>query len=151
MAWRSLGTLTPNLIDWETLNIPVRGEVFRVSQDWVGTWPGTGFISLRLVYLNGALGKEAALEYRRIYPFRDDRIHLFPFDEKLRQSGYTIRYFQAKLGHRARPYAVANWQISIDQFWDRVSRPEMQLDSELTTIDSDELTMDITDTFDIEE
>lgn len=150
MAWRSLGTLTPNLLEWQALNLPARGEVFRVSQDWVGEWPGTGFITLRLIYLNGMLGGEGSLEYRRIYPFRDDRILELPFDERLRHAGYTVRYFQAKLGYRARVYANANWQISIDQFWEFVPQPEFQLDSDLTTIDSEDLTMDITDTFDLE-
>ncbi|HSP31476.1 MAG TPA: hypothetical protein VLO13_05625, partial [Halomonas sp.] len=107
-------------------------------------------ISLRLIYLNASLGGEAALEYRRFYPFRDDRILELPFDDRLRQAGYTVRYFQAKLSYRARIFAVANWQISVDQFWERVPQPEFQLDSDLTTIDSEDLTMDITDTFDIE-
>ena len=143
MVWSSLGTLTPTLLDWQTLNTPARGEVFRVSQSWIGEWPGTGWISLRVIYLNGSLGGAAALDYLRIYALRDDRIFLLPFDQRLRQAGYTIRFFQARLSHRARVFTAANWQISIDQFWERVSQPEFQLDSSLTTIDSDNLTMDI--------
>lgn len=150
MTWRTLGTLEPNLLDWQTLNIPARGEVFRVSQSWVGEWPGTGFASLRLVYSNALVGGQGALEYRRVYPFRDDRIYEFPFDERLRQAGYTVRYFQIKLNYRARLYAIANWQITIAQFWERVPRPEFQLDSQLTTQDSEDLTVDITNTLDIE-
>lgn len=150
MGWSTLGTLTPNLLDWQTLNIPARGEVFRVSQSWVGDWPGLGHISIRLIYQNSAVGGQGSLEYRRVYPFRDDRIFEFPFDERLREAGYHVRYFQAKLGYRARVFTSANWQVSISQFWEPVSQPEFQLDSDLTTIDAEDLTMDITNTLDIE-
>lgn len=116
MVWAPLGTLTPDLLDWQTLNAPASGELFRVSQSWNGEWPGTGYIRLRLLYADAVSFEDGYFESQRLYASRDEQLILKPFSSILAQAGYNVRYFQARLNLRARPYATANWQINIDQF-----------------------------------
>lgn len=116
MGWGTLGTLTPDLLDWKTLNAPAAGELFRVSQSWNGEWPGTGAIMLRLLYADNEFYEDSYFENRRIYSTRDERLLFLPFNLVMKQAGYTVRYFQARLNYRARIFETANWQITLDQF-----------------------------------
>jgi hypothetical protein len=116
MAWSLLGTLTPNLLAWTTLNAPAPGELFRVSQFWNGEWPGSGYILLRLLYADNEFYEDSYFENKRIYSTRDERLIHLPFNPVFAQSGYTVRYFQARLSYRARIFEAANWQITLDQF-----------------------------------
>lgn len=116
MAWSTLGSLSPNLLDWQTLSAPAEGELFRFSQSWVGEWPGTGYIRIRLFYANDEFYEDGYFEATRLYATRDEQLMIFPFSLILGQAGYNVRYFQARLNLRARPYAIANWQLNVDQF-----------------------------------
>lgn len=116
MTWSTLGTLTPNLLEWTTLNAPADGELFRVSQSWAGEWPGVGSIMLRLLYADNEFYEDGYFENRRIYAMTEERLLVIPFEPVMKQAGYTVRYFQAKFSYRTRVYESANWQISLDQF-----------------------------------
>jgi hypothetical protein len=116
MPWSTLGTLSPDLVDWQTLNAPAEGELFRFSQSWVGEWPGTGYIRLRLLYADDTSYEDGYFETQRLYASRDEQLLVLPFNLILGQAGYNVRYFQARLNLRARTYANANWQVNIDQF-----------------------------------
>lgn len=116
MTWETLGNLTPNLLDWQTLNAPAEGELFRISQSWVGDWPGVGYIRLRLFYADDLYYEDGYFETKRVYATRDEQLLVLPFNLILGQAGYNVRYFQARFNMRARIYENANWQISLDQF-----------------------------------
>ncbi|MBE9137668.1 hypothetical protein IQ254_10650 [Nodosilinea sp. LEGE 07088] len=116
MGWSTLGTLTPALDNWRTLNAPAAGELFRISQSWSGEWPGTGFIQLRLLYANNEFYEDSYFETRRIYPTTDERLLYLPFNPVFASAGYTVRYFQARLSFRARVFESANWQVALDEF-----------------------------------
>lgn len=116
MGWSTLGTLTPNLLNWVTLNAPSGGELFRVTQSWVGEWPGTGYIRLRLLYADHQFYEDAFFETERIYSGPDERLIAIPFNPIMREAGYNVRYFQARFNQRARIYENANWQVTLDQF-----------------------------------
>lgn len=118
MSWETLGTLTPDLLDWQTLNAPAEGDLFRVRQSWVGEWPGTGYIRLRLFYADDESYDDGFFETQRLYANQDTDLLLLPFNQIMARAGYSVRYFQARLNLRARPYATANWQVSISQFVD---------------------------------
>ncbi|PZV07830.1 MAG: hypothetical protein DCF32_06260 [Leptolyngbya sp.] len=116
MTWAPLGTLTPNLLDWQTLNAPAEGELFRARQSWVGESPGTGYIRLRLLYADAETYEDGYFESKRLYASQDEQLLVLPFSPILAEAGYNVRYFQARLNLRARPYATANWQLTLEQF-----------------------------------
>jgi hypothetical protein len=116
MAWSALGSLTPTLLDWVTLNAPAQGELFSVTQDWVGEWPGTGYIRARMLYADNEFYEDGIFESLRFYASREERLIYLPFNPALQAAGYNVRYFQARLNMRARTYAGANWQINFAEF-----------------------------------
>lgn len=116
MTWNGLGTLTPNLLDWVTLNAPAQGELFSITQDWVGEWPGQGYIRVRMLYADNEFYEDGYFETTRVYATRDERLIYLPFNPALQAAGYNVRYFQARLNARARIYEVANWQVNFSEF-----------------------------------
>ncbi|MBE9159723.1 hypothetical protein IQ265_23220 [Nodosilinea sp. LEGE 06152] len=111
MPWQTLGTVNPNLLNWETIPASVLGNLFRVRQNWVGEWPGQGYIRLRLVQADGSF-----YEMGRLYATRDEQLITYPLDPVLIEAGYVARRFQLKLNMRARIFAVANWQVTIEEY-----------------------------------
>ena len=116
MSWAVLGTLSPTLDTWRTLNAPAQQELFRIEQSWSGAWPGKGPIQIRLLYANEEFFEDAYFETRRIYPTQDERLLYLPFNPVMATAGYTVRYFQARFSPRARILAAANWTITISEF-----------------------------------
>lgn len=116
MDWEALGIITPTLAAWSTLNAPADGELFRLQQSWVGEWPGTGYIRVRLFYADQTTFEDGFFETRRLYATKDEQLIALPFNPILAQAGYNVRYFQARLNLQARPYDGANWQLAIEQF-----------------------------------
>lgn len=111
MPWETLGTVTPNILDWETIPTLALGNLFRISQSWAGEWPGQGYIRLRMVQADGSF-----YETDRIYATRDVELLTFPLDPVLVEAGYVARRFQLKLNMRARIFATANWQVTIEEY-----------------------------------
>lgn len=128
MTWAPLGTVTPNLLDWVTLPTPAQGELFALSQEWIGEWPGTGYIRLRLLYADNEFYEDSIFESTRLYAERDERLLYLPFNPALQAAGYNVRYFQVRLNLRARPYAGANWQLNIAEFLGE-SGPDLIVDA----------------------
>jgi hypothetical protein len=116
MSWNALGTLEPNLLDWVTLPTPAQGELFSITQDWVGEWPGQGYIRVRMLYADNEFYEDGFFETARVFADRDERLIYFPFNPALQAAGYNVRYFQARFNARARIFDVANWQINFAEF-----------------------------------
>lgn len=111
MPWIALGTVQPSLLDWQFLNAPAFETVFRVRQSWVGEWPGSGYIRLRAVHQDGSF-----YESKRLFATRDQQLLVMPPSPALAEAGYFVRRFQVRLNMRARIFATANWQVSIDEY-----------------------------------
>lgn len=112
MPWQFLGTVSPTQLDWKRFATPVTGgELFRVRQSWVGDWPGTGYLQFSAVY-SGA-GRHG---FRKVGADTEARIISLAIPQALLEAGLTTRHIECRLNPRARPYAVANWQVSID-YW----------------------------------
>lgn len=116
MTWSQLGTLTPTLETWRTLNAPTAGDLFRLSQSWAGSYPGKGAIQLRLFYSDTVFYEDAYLESKRLYPSSDERLLYLPFNPVMTSAGYGVRYFQARLSSWARIQTAANWTLTIDEW-----------------------------------
>lgn len=127
MGWQALGTLNPNLLDWVTLNAPAAGELFSITQDWVGDWPGVGYVRLRMLYADNEFYEDGYFETERVYAARDERLIYLPFNPALQAAGYNVRYFQARLNSRARIYATANWRVNLSEFVGE-SGPDLEID-----------------------
>lgn len=112
MVWSSLGSIQPNILDWQTYNTPVvGGELFRVRQSWVGDWPGSGYLQISAVYADA--GRHG---YRRVGSDTKDRIIQLPVPEALELAGFTTRYIEIKVNGRARLFESANWTVDVDQW-----------------------------------
>lgn len=110
MSWQFLGTVSPTQLEWRRFSALVTGgELFRVRQTWTGTWPGTGYLQFSSVYPTaGRYG------FRKCGSDTEDRIINMAIPQALLEAGLTSRYIECRLNYRARLYAVANWQVSID-------------------------------------
>ena len=111
MPWRSLGTLTPDLLEWRLTNTAALGDLVRVRQDWSGDWPGTGFIMVSAFYADGG-----RYGFESVYPDREARMLILPPPQILADAGLLVRYFAAKLNSRSRTYDNANWSITFEEF-----------------------------------
>lgn len=116
MGWSALGSLSPNLLDWVTLPSPAQGELFSLTQDWLGEWPGQGYIRIRMLYADNEFYEDGIFETTRVFAAREERLIYFPFNPALQEAGYNARYFQAKFNTRARVFEAANWQINFAEF-----------------------------------
>lgn len=111
MVWSEIGTLAPTL-EWRTFNTPVvGGELFRCRQEWVGDWPGTGYLQLSAFYADGG-----RYGYQQAQASRTEQMFLLPVPEALEIVGFTVRYMALRHNSRARLYANANWRVSVDQW-----------------------------------
>lgn len=112
MVWSSLGTIEPQLLNWQQYPTPViGGELFRVRQSWVGDWPGTGHLQFSALYADGG-----RYGFRRIGSDTADRMFTLAVPEVMQLAGLTTRYIEVKLSYNARIYSGANWQVSVDQW-----------------------------------
>ena len=114
MVWIELGTIEPQLLNWQRYpTLVTGGELFRVRQSWVGDWPGTGHLQLSSVY-DGA----GRYGFRRVGSDTEDRLVVMPVPEELILAGLNSRYIEIKLSYSARVYENANWQVSVDKWTD---------------------------------
>lgn len=111
MPWIALGTVEPNLLNWQAFSAPAFESLFRVRQTWNGEWPGAGYIRLRAVQSDGSF-----YETKSIYATRDQQLLVLPPSAALAEAGYFVRRFEIRLNLRARIFATANWQVSIDEY-----------------------------------
>ncbi|MBD2259914.1 hypothetical protein [Pseudanabaena sp. FACHB-2040] len=113
MSWQPLGTFSPTK-EWKTLGTLTNGgSLFRIRQDWVGDWPGTGYLQISFVY-EGA----GRYGFRKVGSDKEDRVLNCPISEALAAEGFTSRQMAIKLNLYARLYSGANWVVSVDQWID---------------------------------
>lgn len=111
MPWTDIGTLTPTST-WQTFNIPViGGELFRLSQNWVGDWPGTGYLQFSAVYADAGRYGFTKAQADKAY-----QIIRLPVLEALLAAGFTTRYIAMRHNTRARLYSGNNWSVSVEQW-----------------------------------
>lgn len=111
MPWIALGTVRPNLLEWQVFAAPAFENLYRIRQTWAGSWPGTGYIRFREV-----LPDSSFYGSRRIYATQDEQLLVLPLSPVLVDAGYVLRRFEIRLSLRARIYETANWQVSIDEY-----------------------------------
>lgn len=112
MVWAALGSIYPELLDWQPYPVTAdAGALFRVRQQWMDQWPGVGYCLLSAVY-----GDAGRFGFRRIYADYNERSIILPVPESLSTAGFTTRTLEIKFSLRARIYADAQWQVSVDQW-----------------------------------
>lgn len=117
MTWLTLGTLSPGY-QWQIFNTPVlEGDLFRITQQWQGSYPGIGPAWLASLYANA--GESG---YRKFFSNSDPQLIEMPIPEEFRSAGLFVRYIQLKLGIRTRLYEGANWQVTLE-LWTGTTSP----------------------------
>ncbi|MBE9157691.1 hypothetical protein IQ265_12765 [Nodosilinea sp. LEGE 06152] len=119
MAWRNLGTVAPDLLEWRELPQQALGNLFRIRQSWNGDWPGTGAINLAIFYDGGG-----RYGFEQIYSDPKPRMVIFTPPQLLTDAGFLVRRFAVRFSSRTRVYAVANWQVSVDEWVDNTEDDE---------------------------
>lgn len=150
MPWRSLGVLAPALKDWRTFRaatpLASGAAVFRVRPS--GFEPGHKFKTYALVRFRARIeGLDTYTLTRRIYAYSEPIVMEAPIPREVR--GAAVQWRPEILKKIYRNFRGRNpepkWRIEIEEFV-RVSEAisELQFDSDTTTIDREDLTMDIT-------
>ena len=142
--------LSPGLLNWRTFRaakpLASGAAVFRVRPS--GLEPGHRFKTYALVRFKATIdGVPTYTATRRVYPRSEPVIIEAPIPREVRGSGVEWRpeilkkIYRNFRGRNPEP----KWRIEIEEFV-RVNEglSELQFDSELTTIDREDLTMDIT-------
>jgi hypothetical protein len=150
MPWLSLGVLAPGLLNWRTFRaakpLAAGAAVFRVRPSAIE--PGHKFKTYALVRFKAVIdGDLIYTPTRRIYPRSEPIVIEAPIPREVRGSGVEWRpeilkkIYRNFRGRNPEP----KWRIEIEEFVRvNVAISELQFDSELTTIDREDLTMDIT-------
>lgn len=111
MPWGSLGTVQPNLLTWQLTDTAALGDLIRVRQTWTGDWPGSGYVAVTAFFPDaGRYG------FVKLWPDTEPTIINLPTPAALAAAGYTTRYFAARLDHRARVQASANWSLIFEEY-----------------------------------
>lgn len=112
MPWKSIGSVTPNYLDWRLSDNASLSELLRVRQTWNGDWPGTGYALVTGIYADGG-----TYGFRRIYPSREATMLVLEPPEEMQKQGFVVRYLAAKLGNYTRLYGDANWRLTFEEFY----------------------------------
>lgn len=113
MAWLDVGTLTPSH-QWQQFESPViGGELFRVTQSWVGRYPAAG-----PAWLSSAFANAGISGFRRFFSNEDPLLLEMPIPQEFTDAGLLVRYVQLRLGVDSRPFADSNWQVTLELWTD---------------------------------
>lgn len=148
--WRSLGVIAPSVSEWRTFQaatpLASGAAVFRVTPKNLSV--GVIFRTYALVRFKSVQdGETIVTRARRIYPRPDSMVIEAEIPREVRGSGIQWRPEVKKETYR-RFIGSSNdgrWSLEIEEFVRVIEGfSELQFDSETTTIDREDLTMDIT-------
>lgn len=125
MVWLTMGTVQPNITDWQIIGSPliygVGADVslFRVTHDWnANLWPSGS------VWMAGWFPGNHLAVFDKLYPYKGaSRLIHSPLPVAYQQAGYLERSLAFKADDRTRIYADSNWTITVEYFQPEVEEP----------------------------